>query len=214
MKKLLAILIIITALFNIARAQEKPLVQFSGVVYNADSNSVVPYVTIINKTSRSAVFSTNYQGYFSFVAHEQDTLVFSSVGYRKEAIVIPQGVSNNRYTVLVKMKPEAINLPVVRVYPWASIDEFTREFMTMKFADDDLEIAKKNLGKDKLLASAKVLPRDAAELGTINFQNNHVALTNKNINMRGANPLFNPFAWSALIQQIMQGDKSRNNDND
>jgi len=53
------------------------------------------------------------------------------------------------------------------------------------------------------------LPRDAQELNTLNFQNNHIALSNKAINQRMANPLLNPFAWGAFIQQIMQGDKSR-----
>jgi len=29
--------------------------------------------------------------------------------------------------------------------------------------------------------------------------------------MRGANPLLNPFAWGALMKQILEGDKSRSN---
>ncbi|MXV49844.1 hypothetical protein GS399_02595 [Pedobacter sp. HMF7647] len=208
-----------TALFLLAclsaftqNKQPDNLVQFSGVVYNLDSNSVVPYVTIINKTQRNDVKASNYQGYFSFVAHQGDTIIFSSVGYSKEALVIPSNIKDHSYTVMVRLKPEVVNLPVVRVYPWASLDQFNREFMTMKIADDDLEIAKKNTSKASLLAVSKTLPMDATEMNNINFQNNHVALTNKNINQRGANPLFNPFAWGALIQQITQGDKSRNGD--
>jgi hypothetical protein len=53
------------------------------------------------------------------------------------------------------------------------------------------------------------LPRDGAEMQSFNFQNNHSRLTNRNMNQRMANPLLNPFAWGALIQQIMQGDRSR-----
>jgi hypothetical protein len=53
------------------------------------------------------------------------------------------------------------------------------------------------------------LPRDGAEMQSFNFQNNHNRLTNRNMNQRMANPLLNPFAWGALIQQIMQGDRSR-----
>jgi hypothetical protein len=81
--------------------------------------------------------------------------------------------------------------------------------MAMKFADDDLEIARKNVTRTSLMAMARSLPRDGTEMNNLNFQNNHIALSNKNINQRGANPLLNPFAWGALIQQIMQGDKSR-----
>ena len=81
--------------------------------------------------------------------------------------------------------------------------------MTMKFADDDLEIAKKNLSRESLASMIATLPRDGAEMQSFNFQNNHNRLTNRNMNQRMANPLLNPFAWGALIQQIMQGDRSR-----
>lgn len=183
--------------------------QFSGVIYNKDSGTVVPFVTITNGNS---IYSANYQGYFSFVAHERDTIVFSSVGYNREALVIPVNSPENKYTVLVRLKQEIINLPVVRVYPWASPEEFKKEFMAMKLADDDLEIAKKNVSKERIFASAANLPRDGIEMQGINFQNNHTSLTNKNINQRLANPLLNPFAWGSLIQQIIQGDKSRGNE--
>ena len=192
-----------------AQVRDKKLVQFSGVIMNRDSNTVVPYVTITNVTGRDQYFSANYKGYFSFVANEGDTLLFTAVGYRKEGVVIPVGLSDDRYTILMKMKQEVINLPGVRVYPWASVDEFKKEFMTMKFADDDLEIAKKNVSRESLASMIASLPRDGAEMQSFNFQNNHSRLTNRNFNQRLANPLLNPFAWGALIQQIMQGDKSR-----
>jgi hypothetical protein len=192
-----------------AQVRDKKLVQFSGVIMNRDSNTVVPYVTITNVTGRDQYFSANYKGYFSFVANEGDTLLFTAVGYRKEGVVIPVGLSDNRYTILMKMKQEVINLPGVRVYPWASVDEFKKEFMTMKFADDDLEIAKKNVSRESLASMIATLPRDGGEMQSFNFQNNHSRLVNRNFNQRLANPLLNPFAWGALIQQIIQGDKSR-----
>ena len=210
MKHMLAILILCSAL-GFSQAQEKPIVQFSGLVYNLDSNVVVPYVSISNRSDRGKTFSANHQGYFSFVAHEGDTIVFSSIGYRREALVIPANVPDKKYTVIIKLKAEVVNLPMVRVLPWASIDDFNRDFLAMKFADDDLEIARKNVTRTSLMAMARSLPRDGTEMNNLNFQNNHIALSNKNMNQRGANPLLNPFAWGALIQQIMQGDKSRAN---
>lgn len=202
-------LLLFSAFSGFAQVSDKKLVQFSGVIMNRDSNTVVPYVTITNVTGRDQFFSANYKGYFSFVAHEGDTLLFTAVGYRKEGVVIPVGLSDNKYTILMKMKQEVINLPGVRVFPWASTDEFKKEFMTMKFADDDLEIAKKNVSRESLAAMIATLPRDGAEMQSFNFQNNHSRLVNRNINQRLANPLLNPFAWGSLIQQIIQGDKSR-----
>lgn len=194
-----------------AQAQDKPLVQFSGIIYNVDSNVVVPYVTVTNKNKSNRTVSANFQGYFSFVAAQGDTILFSAVGYRREALVIPDMEGEKSYTVVVKMKPVVVNLPMVSVLPWASVDEFTKEFMSMKFADDDLEIAKKNVARSSLLAMARDLPRDGQEMRGVNFQNNHIALTNKAINQRMANPLLNPFAWGSFIQQIINGDKSKSN---
>ena len=209
MRNCLFFLLLFCTFSGLAQVRDKKLVQFSGVIMNRDSNTVVPYVTITNVTGRDQYFSANYKGYFSFVANEGDTLLFTAVGYRKEGVVIPLGLSDNRYTILMKMKQEVINLPGVRVYPWASTDEFKKEFMTMKFADDDLEIAKKNVSRESLASMIATLPRDGGEMQSFNFQNNHNRLTSRNINQRLANPLLNPFAWGALIQQIIQGDKSR-----
>ena len=208
MRNWLLLILMVCSTAGFSQIQYRTVVQFSGVIMNRDSNTVVPYVTITNTTKKQS-YSANYKGYFSFVAHVGDTMVFSAVGYRREALVIPADIEQNKHTVLVKMKQEAINLPSVQVYPWASTDEFRKEFMDMKFADDDLEIAKKNVSRENLEALMATLPRDGAEMQGYNFQNNHTRLTNRNINQRLANPLLNPFAWGALIQQIVQGDKSR-----
>lgn len=209
MRLTLLISLILCSLAGFAQKPAKKLVQFSGVVYNADSNTVVPYVSITNRSNGNQVNSANYKGYFSFVAHERDTVVFSAVGYHRQAIVIPS-VPDDTYTIIVKLKQEIINLPMVRVYPWASTDEFKKDFMTMKFADDDLEIAKKNVSRTSILAMSAALPRDGAEIQGYTFQNRHNSMANKNINQRNANPLLNPFAWGALIQSISEGNKSRN----
>lgn len=208
MKFLLSLVLFFTVTLSLCYAQEKGVVQVSGIVYNADSNSVVPYVTVTNKSGRSE-FSANYQGYFSFVAQEQDTISFSAIGYKRQLIVVPSNVKDKKYTVLVRLKPEFINLPVVKVYPWASIDEFNRDFMNIKLADDDLELAKKNVSRSSILAMSKTLSRDGGEMSTMNFQNNFSLMSNKHTNQRANNPLLNPFAWAAFMQQITQGDKSR-----
>ncbi|TXI14384.1 MAG: hypothetical protein E6Q66_06680 [Pedobacter sp.] len=210
----MCIRLIIVSLFclvySFAQAQDKRLVQFSGIITTPDSNTFVPYVTITNKTAHNQAYIANYKGYFSFVANENDTLVFSAVGYQSILITIPPNLADQRYTLMVKMKQIVINLPAVRVYPWASTDEFKKEFMTMKVADDDLAIAKKNLTKKGLAPSYTSVPRDGQEITSASFQNYHNSLENKNINQNYANPLLNPFAWKSFLEQIFQGDRSNN----
>ncbi len=209
MKYVLLIFLLLTATLSFSQNTDKALSQFSGLIYNESNNSNVPYVTIINLSNGNRAYQADYRGYFSFVLREGDTVLFKSIGYRNEVVAIPLNLSEKKYTIYLKMKPEVINLPVVTILPWANIDEFNRDFMTMKFADDDLEIAKKNVSRSAMLALMKNLPRDAGEMQAYTFQGNHYKLSNQNINMRGANPLLNPFVWGALMKQIFDGDKSR-----
>ena len=212
MKKLLLALGLLISFSAFAQRTEKPLVQFSGVIINADSNTVVPYTNLTNLSYKSQVVSSNYEGYFSFVAHEKDSIRISSVGYYAQTIVIPENVSNKSYILKIKLKAEAINLPQVRVFPWASTDEFKRDFLIKKFADDDLALAAKNLNKGSVIAMARTLPHDATTNQITNFQNMHQTLMYTGSGP--TNPLLNPIAWGSLIREIIRGDKNKQSDSD
>jgi hypothetical protein len=193
-----------------AQNADKPLVQFTGITYNADSTKIiVPYVTVTNISNKNSTYIANYKGYFSFVAHERDTLRFTAVGYASQDMVIPANVKSKSYTVQVFMKPQVINLPAFRMFPWATTDEFKKDFLTMKLADDDLENARKNLSRSALAATNSTLPRDANEIQSAIGQGMHTRILNQHSLI--PNPLLNPIAWGSLIKQITEGDKSRNN---
>jgi hypothetical protein len=206
MKKLIGIIFL--TLFTItafAQKQEKPLVQFTGIIHNADSVKVaVPYVSIVNLTGKSPVYLSNFQGFFSFVVHEQDTIRFSSVGYASVTVVIPANLPAKSYVTQVALKPQIINLPVFRVFPWATTEEFTKEFVSMKLADDDLAIAEKNISRSSILRLERTLRRDGPEIGS--FQDFHNDVLNSH---SITNPLLNPFNWGSLIKEISDGDRAR-----
>jgi hypothetical protein len=210
MKKIVSLLLFLfAAAAAFAQKQERPLVQFTGVVHNADStNVIVPYVSIVNLSYKGQISQSNYKGYFSFVVHEQDTIRFSSVGYATVNVVIPANVPNKSYTIQVLLKPQIINLPVFRVFPWATTEEFTKEFLTMKIADDDLAIARKNLSNASIETLERTLPRDGLEMSNIQDFHNSVLNSHSTVN-----PLLNPFNWGSLIKEISDGDKSRSADN-
>lgn len=206
MKKLIgAIFLTILTVTAFAQKQERPIVQFTGIIHNADSTKVtVPYVSIVNLSHKSQVFLSNYQGFFSFVAHEQDTIRFSSVGYATVTVVIPANLPAKSYVTQVALKPQIVNLPVFRVFPWATTEEFTKEFISMKLADDDLAIAEKNVSATSISSLERTLRRDGPEIGS--FQDFHNDVLNSH---SITNPLLNPFNWGSLIKEIADGDKSR-----
>lgn len=206
MKRLIFILLAFITSSAFAQKGDRQLVQFSGVVLSADSSTVIPYATITNLTEKNQVNLANYKGYFSFVAHEGDTLRFTSIGYAQTLVVIPANVKDKSYTLQVKLNGRSINLPVVRIFPWATTDEFKKDFMTMKIADDDLEIARKNLSGKSIASLGRTLPRDSKEVQNAYFSDMHNAIINQH---SFTNPLFNPFAWGAFIKEITAGNKSR-----
>lgn len=207
----LIFLFITAGLFAQQTSYGKKLVQFSGIVTDLDSNFVVPYVTITNKSNQEQRYAANYKGYFSFVAHPGDTLVYNAIGYTDRVFVIPLPVGGAQYTAMIKMKSEIVYLPAVRIYPWATVEEFTKEFLSMKVADDDMEIARKNLSRSSLNGMIQNLPRDGGEISSSNFRMDQERALNKNLVQ--SNPLLNPFAWGKLMQQIFSGDKSRQSSN-
>jgi len=185
----------------------KKLVQFSGIITDADSNFVVPYVTITNLSNQEQRYGANYKGFFSFVAHPGDVLQFNAIGYGDQTITLPAIIKEEKYTEMVKMKSEIVYLPAVRVYPWATVEEFTKDFLSMKIADDDMEIARRNLSRESLNGMIRNLPRDGGEISKSNFRMDQERELNRNLVQ--SNPLLNPFAWGKLMQQIFNGDKSR-----
>lgn len=105
--------------------------------------------------------------------------------------------------VPVFLLSQVIQLPMVRVFPWANSDDFRKDFLSMKIADDNYAIVMKNLRRSTSQAMERNLPRDGSESIANDMHTNIV-------NSHGiTNPLLNPFAWGALIQQITAGDKKR-----
>jgi len=184
------------------------LLQFSGIIQTVGSNLPVGYVTVKNISFKADTHLSNYQGYFSFVAHEGDTIAFSSVGYEPLTLVIP-AVKADKFSTLVKMQNLITELPVVTPYPWASKEEFDIAFMALRLTGDDLHAIRRNLSYESIREMARVVPRTSDEIYNANARQNHRDMSNRGINQRGANPLLNPFAWGSLIQQISKGDQSR-----
>ncbi|TCC95059.1 carboxypeptidase-like regulatory domain-containing protein [Pedobacter hiemivivus] len=213
MKYLLTIMLslFVSSVFAQQITKEKQLIQFAGIITDVDSNTVVPYVTVTNLTNKEQRYAANYKGYFSFIAHPGDTILYSAVGYKDLLLAIPSQINDSKYTAMVKMKAEIVNLPTVRVYPWATVEDFTRDFMSMKIADDDYAIAARNLSSESLGGLMMTLPRDGGEIQSINNRLNHDRALNKN--MVQTNPLLNPFAWGKLMQSIFKGDKVRSESN-
>ncbi len=189
-------------------AQDRKILQFSGIISTPVSDLPVSYVTIKNTSYNNQTFMSNNDGYFSFVAHAGDTIRFSSVGFDPVTFVIPY-VDNDKFTASIKMRSLVIELPAVTPFPWASYEDYVADFMAMEPGVDAVATVRRNLSPEAIAALAQVVPRNADEIQNYNSIQRHSYMNNKNINQRFNNPLLNPFGWAQLINQIKRGDYSR-----
>lgn len=189
-----------------AQSEDEDLIQFSGVAVSMDSLAPVPFATILVKGQNRGTTS-DYYGYFSFVAKKGDTLVFSSVGYRPSEFYVPDSLSGNRYSLIHSMLRDTIELETVNIYPWPTPEQFKRAFLALDIPDDNIEIARKNLNPQLLAERADAMPMN----GSLNFkwQNQQRANQLYFAGQYRPNNLLNPIAWAQFIEAWRRGDFKR-----
>ena len=209
--RLCILLVLLTIVGQRAGAQnplDKDLIQFSGVVVTADSLIPIPFTNIIIKNSHRGTVS-DYYGYFSFVAEKNDTIEFSSIGFKNIEYVIPDSLNSNRYSLIQQMTQDTIFLREAVIYPWPTKEQFRAAFMALELPEDPKEIAMKNLDRAEMKERAEALAMD----GSMNFRH---AMDMHRAQLYHAgqlppNNLLNPIAWMKFIKAWKNGDFKRKN---
>ncbi len=209
MKKSLYCLLILlgSPLFGISqKAQDQDenskLVQFSGITITADSLNPVPYARIVDVGSHRGTTS-DVNGYFSFVAHKNDTVLFTALGFKPASFIIPDTITKQRYSLIQLMTSDTLTLAAAYIFPWPTLEDFKRAFVELKIPDDDLEIARKNLLAADIRMRAEEYPMDA----NMNYRNYIDNQTSKLYYFGQQQPfnIFNPFAWAKFIKAWKDG---------
>ena len=185
-------------------AQE--VIQFSGIIVTGDSLTPVPYTNIIIENTNRGTTS-DFFGYFSFVAQENDTILFSALGYRKSHFIIPDSLEEKRYSLIQVLFKDTIQLSEVTVYPWPSREAFAEAFINAAPPEDDLLRARENLAPSRMLVMMETMDRD----GFSNYKLSQQEYTNQIYYSGQAPPinLMNPVAWASFIQALRDGSLKR-----
>jgi hypothetical protein len=203
-------IVLISGFTAFAQAQGTPkptkprrLIQFSGVVVEADSLKPVPFTGVVIHNSNRGTLS-DYFGYFSFVAQEGDTIDFVSLGYKRARFIIPDTLTSNKYSLIQVLRSDTIYLNKVVVMPWPSKDEFKEAFLKLEIPDDELERAKKNLAQAEMKDKIVGIAMD----GNLNYKNQMAQQYNR-LYYAGQHPpnnLLNPLAWAKFIEAWRNGE--------
>lgn len=182
--------------------ENSSLVQFSGITITADSLNPVSFAKISDICSHRATTS-DINGYFSFVAHKTDTVIFTAIGFKPTSFIIPDSITKQRYSLIQLMTADTLTLAAAFIFPWPTLEDFKRAFVETKIPDDDLEIARKNLLAADIRMRAEEYPMDA----NMNYRNYIDNQTSKLYYFGQIQPynIFNPFAWAKFIKAWKDG---------
>jgi hypothetical protein len=204
--KIYPLLLFFCLFSGLLRAQDDRIIQFSGLVMTSDSLRAIPLVNIYSKQSGTGTF-TDYQGFFSLVAREGDTILFSAIGYSTASAVIPDSLTRDRYSMVQLLTGDTIFLAETVIFPWPSKEDFKETFLYADIPADQYEIAAKNLERERLKDLGIVYGFDADA-----NQDYHTQQIAKELYYAGQNPpirIFDVFAWKAFIEAWQRGDFKR-----
>jgi len=202
MKKILLILLVSIS-FNSFAQNEKKVIQITGAIVEGDSLQALPFVHVTGKNSTIGTIS-DYYGFFSLVAHEGDTIEFSSIGYHLNQFILPDSMKGNSYSIIHVMLKDTVMLKEISIFPWPTREQFKYAFMNEDIPDDGDARAKKNLGRDVLMAAAGSVPLEGSTTYKYELQNRYTKLYQGD--GYPPNRLLDPIAWSKFIKAWQDGD--------
>ena len=194
--------------FISGQTQQVRVVQFSGRVVERLPDEtkdpvVLPYALVAVKGTGRGTLTDN-TGFFSIVVRTDETLVFSSLGYKDYYLPVPDTLTGDYHSMIVVMSKDTIVLPAVVIYPWPDPDNFTKEFLAMDTQSDLEDIAEENLSQEKMEELRETIPTDGPE---------HTQLYLKQQSQKyyyegqlKPQRIFDAFAWKEFIQAWKRGD--------
>ncbi len=189
-----------------AQGEQKAII-FTGVVVAGKSTERLPGAYIfIPKAGRGTL--ANNAGYFSIPVFPGDSVVYSYVGYKTQYHVIPRNYNAETYSAIIAMQESVTMLAEVRVYPYATEEEFKKAFLALKLPDQaDRDALARSTDIDYINRMAAQMPNNAQTNYRYTMDQQlfgRESATNKGF--ATTFPFLNPFAWSRFIKSVQDGD--------
>ena len=198
--------IFVFLLSNTSEAQEKKLIQLTGKVTDELLNPM-PFAQILVMNSYRGTITNNF-GNYSLVVEEEDSVLFSSVGYKTRYIVIPESPGSNFMNMNVVLEPDTLVISEAVIYPWKNYEEFKRAFLELKLPNEDLERARRNIALIRTQIIMDQEPSARANFRYIMEQQYQETFTQ---GMYPTYQIFNPFAWAKFFKALKRGDFRNDN---
>lgn len=204
--KLLIVLFLIAGAYkaqtNPSKAENNPLIQFSGMVLDQDSLTPIPFVSIVIKGTRRGTVSDLY-GFFSLIIQPGDELEFYSITHKNRSYKMADTLTKKYYYAIQVLTKDTITLPPIEIYPWPSKEDFKREFLALDLNETDAERADRNLTREELSYLERTAPASAAENYKYVMQTYYTKIYASG--QQPVNNLLNPIKWAEFISAWRNG---------
>jgi len=208
----IAILIVATKVNCQQKTQKEEknsgLIQLSGLLTD-ELLKPIPYAHVLVLNNYKGTI-TDKQGKFSFVVREHDSIMFSSVGYKRKILIMPDTLKDPFLNIELVLDIDTLMIKEVVIYPWKTYEEFKDAFLNLKLPTDDLERARKNIA---LIKTQIIL--DETPDASLNYKHILEEQYRETFN-QGMYPtysIFNAFAWAEFFKALKRGDFKKYNKN-
>ncbi len=118
-----SVLLVLIVLPQWLSAQDQVFIQ--GQVVDSDSLAPIPYVHIRGQGGKTGT-ATDAEGFFGVNVLRQDTIMFSSVGYKPYFLVPADSASENLTKLTIVMVPQVNELQEITIKAYDNIEQFIR----------------------------------------------------------------------------------------
>lgn len=190
--------------FHFVSGQDKPIrrvIQFTGVIFGGDSNTVSGVHVYIPKSGRGT--TANPYGFFSLPVQEGDSVVLSAVGYKRAFYIIPEHKSESSMRLLVTLEEDIQFLEEIEVLPYPTEAMFKDAIIAM-----DLSEGQEYLNMYEWM-SGEIMRKGYYDLPATPTANSQYFIQQQfrayiNRYSPPQIPLLNPFAWGQFIRSLQK----------
>lgn len=186
---------------NVAEAQQKRIIQLSGVVIDTVEGPVPGVHIYVPKAGRGV--TSNAVGFFSMPVLVGDSIVVSSVGYKTRHFIIQEN-SDEYTTVVIPMVQDVTYLDVVEILDYPTEEVFKEAVLALNLPVDS-NLDEKAMNAELLALMMKTTPMNGPQ--NQRYYLNQWAASQNDKYMPVTNPFLNPFNWVKFFNGLKNSKK-------
>jgi len=133
-----------------------------------------------------------------------DTVRFTAIGFEPATLIVPDTLTDQRYSIVQMMSQDTVNLATAVIFPWPSREHFKLEFLAMDVSNDLALSAQANLAETRLIQAREQILPDGKE--SVDYFFREQARRSYSVGQLPPLNIYNPLAWADFFKAWKKGD--------